>query len=98
MAKRRIVCHDLFLLIRPDRLTPLPIGQRHGAAVDIMDAGAARSNRLGQTAAHHHTVPRRQFSLRSGPRKMPMRIYAVDHPDLPPMEMPPRFRHDIAYS
>ena len=26
-----------------------------------------------------------------------MRVYAVDHPDLQPLEMPRRFKHDIAY-
>ncbi|HEX4144663.1 MAG TPA: hypothetical protein VHY91_14245 [Pirellulales bacterium] len=26
-----------------------------------------------------------------------MRVYAVDHPELLPLEMPPRFKHDIAY-
>ena len=26
-----------------------------------------------------------------------MRVYAVDRPDLPPLEMPERFKHDIAY-
>jgi hypothetical protein len=28
---------------------------------------------------------------------VPMRVYAVDHADLPPLEMPRRFKHDIAY-
>jgi hypothetical protein len=26
-----------------------------------------------------------------------MRVYAVDRPDLPPLEMPERFKHDVAY-
>ncbi len=26
-----------------------------------------------------------------------MRVFAVDRPDLPPLEMPERFKHDIAY-
>ena len=26
-----------------------------------------------------------------------MRVYSVDHPDLQPLEMPRRFKHDIAY-
>ena len=26
-----------------------------------------------------------------------MRVYAVDRPDLPPLEMPERFKRDIAY-
>ena len=26
-----------------------------------------------------------------------MRVYSVDHPDLLPLEMPRRFKHDIAY-
>jgi hypothetical protein len=26
-----------------------------------------------------------------------MRVYSVDHPDVPPLEMPRRFKHDIAY-
>ena len=26
-----------------------------------------------------------------------MRVYAVDRPELPPLEMPERFKHDIAY-
>ncbi len=26
-----------------------------------------------------------------------MLVYAVDHPEVPPMTMPPRFRTDIAY-
>ncbi len=26
-----------------------------------------------------------------------MKVYAVDRPELPPVEMPPIFRHDIAY-
>lgn len=26
-----------------------------------------------------------------------MRVHAVDRPDLAPLEMPPRFKHDIAY-
>lgn len=26
-----------------------------------------------------------------------MRVYAVDKPELPPLEMPARFKHDIAY-
>lgn len=28
---------------------------------------------------------------------MSTKIYAVDQPDLPPFEMPDRFRHEIAY-
>jgi hypothetical protein len=28
---------------------------------------------------------------------MSTRVYAVDRPDLPPLEMPDRFRHDITY-
>ena len=26
-----------------------------------------------------------------------MRVFSVEHPDLPPVEMPARFKHDIAY-
>ena len=26
-----------------------------------------------------------------------MLVHAVDHPDLPPLEMPSRFKHDVAY-
>lgn len=26
-----------------------------------------------------------------------MRVFAVDHPELAPLEMPARFKHDIAY-
>lgn len=26
-----------------------------------------------------------------------MLVHAVDHPELPPLEMPARFRHDVAY-
>jgi len=26
-----------------------------------------------------------------------MRVVAVDRPEVPPLEMPPRFKHDIAY-
>ena len=28
---------------------------------------------------------------------MAIRVFAVDHPDLPPYEMPDRFRHEVAY-
>lgn len=28
---------------------------------------------------------------------MSVRVQAVDHPELPPFEMPDRFRHEIAY-
>lgn len=28
---------------------------------------------------------------------MAVRVYAVDQPELPPFEMPDRFRHDITY-
>jgi hypothetical protein len=28
---------------------------------------------------------------------MTVRVYAVDRPELPPFEMPDRFRHDITY-
>jgi hypothetical protein len=28
---------------------------------------------------------------------MSILVYAVDHPDLPPMAMPNRFRHDVTY-
>jgi len=26
-----------------------------------------------------------------------MRVYAIDRPETPPLEMPARFRHDVAY-
>ena len=26
-----------------------------------------------------------------------MHVYSVDHPELPPLEMPRRFKHDVAY-
>ena len=32
-----------------------------------------------------------------GVRNRIMRVYAVEKPALPPLEMPERFRHDIAY-
>ena len=28
---------------------------------------------------------------------MPIRVHAVDHPDLPPLTMPDRFRRDVTY-
>jgi hypothetical protein len=28
---------------------------------------------------------------------MPIRVYAVEKPELPPFEMPARFKHDITY-
>lgn len=28
---------------------------------------------------------------------MPVRVHAVDHPQLPPFEMPDRFRHEVTY-
>jgi hypothetical protein len=28
---------------------------------------------------------------------MPILVYAVEKPELPPFEMPPRFKHDITY-
>lgn len=31
------------------------------------------------------------------PKIMSVRVYAVDRPELPPFEMPDRFRHDITY-